>query len=148
VGLGLGLRMEDRAGLGAGLGAGDVAVARGPGVFEHERLHVYRFAREFFGMVVGWRKREMPAEVKKQIVGSSASILSNIAEGAGKTSKADKRRFYEIAKGSATEAAAQLDILRMLELIDASEHASARDQLLRVVKMLSGLCGAPRTTER
>jgi len=88
----------------------------------------------------------MPADLKKQFERSTGSILSNIAEGAGKTARADKRRFYEIAKGSTTEAGAQLDMLQILGVIDAAEYATARERLLKVAKMLSGLCGAPRTT--
>ena len=45
------------------------------------------------------------------------SILFNIGEGAGKTAKADKQRSYEIARGSTTEAATQLDVLQIRGLI-------------------------------
>jgi hypothetical protein len=36
--------------------------------------------------------------------------VNNVAEGAGKTSPADKRRYYDTARGSATESAALLDV--------------------------------------
>lgn len=40
-----------------------------------------------------------------------ASIRINIAEGNGKTVEADRRRYFEIARGSALECAAIQDVL-------------------------------------
>jgi four helix bundle protein len=67
-----------------------------------------------------------------------------IAEGAGRTAGADKRRFYEMARGSATESAAVLDVLRVRGVLDEEAHRRARLLLLRLVQMLSRLCGPPR----
>ena len=50
------------------------------------------------------------------------SILANVAEGAGKTSPADKRRHYTIARGSSTESAALLDACHRLKLVPESDH--------------------------
>ena len=55
---------------------------------------------------------------------ASTSIVLNLAEGAGKLSKADKRRFYLTARGSATESAALL------------EHRTGKAMIVRVVSML------------
>lgn len=46
------------------------------------------------------------------------SVVLNIAEGAGKTSKPDKRRYYLTARGSATESAALLDVCARLKVLD------------------------------
>ena len=43
------------------------------------------------------------------------SIVVNVAEGAGRYSKPDKRRFHVTARGSTTECAAIFDILLRLE---------------------------------
>ena len=61
----------------------------------------------------------------------------------GRHSRQDKRRFYEMAKGSATECAAILDVLRIRGLGSPEDQARARTLIVRVVKMLSKLCGAP-----
>jgi four helix bundle protein len=45
----------------------------------------------------------------------------NIAEGAGKLSKLDKRRYYMTARGSATESGALLDVCYRLKLLDEKE---------------------------
>jgi four helix bundle protein len=71
-------------------------------------------------------------------------VVLCIAEGAGRTSRQDKRRFYEMARGSATESAAVLDVLRLRQLLDPNQHRFARDLVLRLVQMLSRLCGPPR----
>ena len=48
----------------------------------------------------------------------------NIAEGAGEFSPADKARLYRIARRSATECAAILDICERLELASGDQLAS------------------------
>ena len=87
------------------------------GTFDHEKLDVYRAARELVVLVSGFLKRNASRNLRDQLDRSSTSILFNIAEGAGKTARGDKQRFYEIARGSATEAAAQLDVLHLRDVI-------------------------------
>lgn len=114
-------------------------------VFDHEKLDVYRVAREFVTVISPFLKRNLPRELRDQLDRASTSILFNIAEGAGKMARADKQRFYEIARGSATEAAAQLDVLQIRGVISADQYRSARQLLLRTVQMLSRLAGSPRS---
>jgi hypothetical protein len=45
----------------------------------------------------------------------------NIAEGAGQRSRPQKRRFYAIARGSAMECAAVLDVLRLSAVASGTE---------------------------
>jgi len=125
---------------GTGTGTGSSAL------FDHEKLEVYRVAREFLVLATSLLERKLPRDLRDQFDRASVSILSNIGEGAGKTAKADKQRSYEIARGSTTEAATQLDVLRIRGLCTAEEYESARVLLIRVTQMLSRLCGAPRVT--
>ena len=67
------------------------------------------------------------------------SIPLNLAEGAGKTGKADKQRFYSIARGSALECAAILDLLCTWELVSADELKKERALLEQIVAMASAL---------
>ena len=67
---------------------------------------------------------------------ASTSIVLNLAEGAGKHSKADKRRYYLSARGSATESAALMDVLLRLGLLDEAGQRSGKEMLVRVVSML------------
>lgn len=68
--------------------------------------------------------------------------MLNIAEGAGKYSKPDKRRYYLTGAGSATEAAAVLDICVRLALIDQKPYDQGKGILDRVVSMLVKLASA------
>jgi len=106
---------------------------------------VYQIARELVVLVNGWLVRKMPRDLHDQLDGSTSSVLWNIGEGASKTARPDKRRFYEIARGSAGEAATQLDLLQIKGVISSAEYQKARSLLVRVVQMLSRMCWGPRT---
>jgi four helix bundle protein len=88
--------------------------------FDHENLDVYREAIAFCGWVGKFLASiSAKAAAKDQLDRASTSIPLNIAEGNGKFSANDRARFLEIARGSALECAARLDVL------------SARADLLR-----------------
>jgi four helix bundle protein len=72
----------------------------------------------------------------------SLSVPLNIAEGAGRSSDADAdaARHYAIARGSAMECAAVLDVVRALGSLQESQHRQALELLARVVAMLTELC--------
>jgi four helix bundle protein len=63
-------------------------------------------------------------------------VTLNIAEGAGEFSKKEKARFYRMARRSATECAAVLDVSSTLAFITPDQHSPGREILLRVVSML------------
>ena len=112
--------------------------------FEHERLDVYKAAKEFAlamdGTAEGIRNRR--AHLADQLFRASSSVLLNIAEGAGEQSRAEKSRFYRIARRSATECASILELCRDLCLIEEGCYLQQRDLLLRVVAMLTKMvCG-------
>jgi len=131
-------------GTGTGTGTASGTVTDFP-LFDHEKLEVYRVAREFLVVATALAARKMSRDLRDQFDRASSSILFNIGEGAGKTAKADKQRSYEIARGSTTEAATQLDVLRIRGLITAEQYQQARALLVRVAQMLSRLCGGPRS---
>lgn len=56
------------------------------------------------------RAIKMPSYLNDQLLRSSSSIVLNIAEGSGKPTTADRRRFYAIALGSLRESMAALEI--------------------------------------
>jgi len=112
-------------------------------ILDHERLDVYRLALDFlvFANKVLERLPRGRAHLCDQLTRASTSIVLNLAEWAGKHSKADKRRYYLSARGSATESAALLDVLLRLGLVDAG-HRTGKETLVRVVSMLIKLAQA------
>lgn len=69
------------------------ANAREP-LFDHERLKVYQMAVEVDGLIYQALPRRGQRELREQLERASLSVIANIAEGAGRTSPKDKRRFY------------------------------------------------------
>jgi four helix bundle protein len=112
--------------------------------FDHERLDVYqaalRFCQESWAVI-----KSIPSgsgDLPDQLARASTSICLNIGEGAGEYSRKDKARFYRIAKRSATECAAIVDICRVLKLSPPERLARCRTELLNIVCMLIKLVKA------
>jgi four helix bundle protein len=85
------------------------------------------------------------AHLRDQLDRAATSIVLNIAEGAGEFSVDEKLRFYRIARRSATETAAILDILERRKLVPVAAIDPARQLLIRVVELLVGLITSPRS---
>src|SRR5438046_2447250 len=108
--------------------------------FDHERLDVYQESIAFCGWVGDFLPTTpAKAAAKDQIDRASTSLPLNIAEGNGKFSDADRSRFLEIARGSALECAACLDVLVARKLIATERILPAKEQLVRIVNMLMGM---------
>jgi four helix bundle protein len=58
----------------------------------------------------------------------------------GKPTTAERRRYLAIARGSAMESSATLDVLVACGLVEAAAVAAAQAQLERIVAMLSKRC--------
>lgn len=107
-------------------------------VLDHERLDAYHVALDFLVFANGVIEA-LPrgrSHLADQFTRASTSILLNLAEGAGKLSKPDKRRYYLTARGSATESAALLDGCLRLKLIAETTHREGKEMLVRMVSML------------
>lgn len=100
------------------------------------RFDAYRLALDFRRCVVDWLPLKR-AEISDQIDRASISIALNIAEGTGRTSPRERTRHYVIARGSAVECLACLDLLELEAAIEAMP--AARTVLLRLIMVLSGL---------
>src|SRR5262245_10510175 len=119
-------------------------VPRPSPTLDHERLEVYQRALEFHALACALVPRRGLRTVRDQLERASLGVVLCIAEGAGRPAGGDKRRFYDVARGSVTESAAALDVLRLRGVLDQDAHAKARLLALRLVQMLSRLCAPPR----
>ena len=108
--------------------------------FDHEKLDVYREAIDFCGWVGDFLAAiSTKAAAKDQLDRASTSIPLNIAEGNGKFSAKDRARFLEMARGSALECAACLDVLFVRKLASEKQVTEQKERLARIVQMLIGL---------
>jgi len=110
--------------------------------FDHEKLDVYQEAIAVCGWVGEFLAAiSAKAAAKDQLDRASTSIPLNIAEGNGKFSARDRARFFEMARGSALECAACLDVLLARKLATEQQVAEQKERLARIVQMLIGLLG-------
>jgi four helix bundle protein len=108
--------------------------------FDHEKLDVYREAINFCGWVGEFLASiSAKAAAKDQLDRASTSIPLNIAEGNGKFSARERARFFEMARGSAVECAACLDVLVVRKLVKEEPLPAQKERLVRIVEMLVGL---------
>jgi len=81
--------------------------------FDHHKLDVYRRALDAMEACDEIIEKLPPGRShrRSQISKAADSIVANIAEGAGEFSPKEKARFYRMARRSAIEVAAWLDIV-------------------------------------
>ncbi|MGE0455889.1 MAG: four helix bundle protein [Vicinamibacteria bacterium] len=106
---------------------------------EHDRLDAYRVSLEFQQLAARLCRGRGLGALRDQLDRASVSICLNTAEGAGRSSSGEKVQFFSIARGSATESAAALDLLLARGLISPADHRRGRSLLIRIVSMLVGL---------
>lgn len=106
--------------------------------FDHEKFNVYQRTMDFIEMIETILNK-IPtgrAYLSDQLKRADTSIALNIAEGAGEFSPNDKKRFYRMARRSATECAAIIDICFKLKIINKNDNDKARNLLVNIVRML------------
>lgn len=114
----------------------------------YEKLDVYQCALQFLA-VSNKLAETVPkgnASLRDQLKRASLSIVLNIAEGAGKPTTADRQRFAAIARGSAMECGAVLDVCRILDIADESTTVEGKKLVVRIVSMLTRMCRLGSTT--
>jgi four helix bundle protein len=111
-------------------------------VLHYEKLDVYQVSIQFAATAFAISE-QIPkgyAALADQLRRAAWSIPLNIAEGVGKPSTSDQARFHAIARGSAMECGAILDVMRVLQGSAPQELASAKQLVVRMVEMLTKMC--------
>jgi four helix bundle protein len=88
----------------------------------HHRLHAYQKALELLAAIRGAQIRD--AKLRDEALRAAKGTCLNIAEGAGRVTRADKARAYAIARGECVEAVAATEIAAASG--DAVPEAAAR----------------------
>ena len=128
-------------------------------MFDYERLEVYKLQLEFIGWVtqlleeIEQQNSRKTREVRGHLDEASVSVLLNIAEGNGKRQRQVRAKFFDDARGSATECAACLDALVAKTVCTSDRVQPGKAMLVRVVSMLTKLVArfdtdAPGTPEQ
>ena len=92
-------------------------------MFDFERLEVYKKAKELNKEIAVFLRdaKELDSYIRDQLKRASISIVINIAEGSGKFSRADKRRFYIISRGSVYECVSLIELIYEYGIIDKNQ---------------------------
>lgn len=115
------------------------SVADTVGMLSFQRLDVYQRSIQFLAFASEWVE-ELPrgnSDRADQLIRAAEAVPRNIAEGAGRWSRADMSKHYKIARGEAMECAASLDVLKVRHLIGAPRYERGIELLQAVVAMLT-----------
>jgi len=115
-------------------------------MFDFENLEVYKKARSLNKEIKSFLKlnRDIDPYVRDQLRRASTSMVINISEGSGKFSKADKKNFYTIARGSVYECVSLLDLIADDGIMSQEEYKNLYNKFETVSKMLLGLINSQR----
>ena len=111
-------------------------------VFTYRKLLVYQRSKDFVKQVYCLLKlfpKEEQYALCDQLRRASISIVSNIAEGMGRSSLKEQVHFIEIAYGSLNEVMCQLDLSEELGYITIKDLQNLEVQYEEIARMLSGL---------
>jgi four helix bundle protein len=110
----------------------------------HQKLDIYGASRQFVFECYKLTN-SLPQEERfgmvSQIRRAALSVHLNIAEGASRKSEAERKRFYEISRGSVVEIDAALDIADNLGYLTSVHLKPLSDSMIKCFKILSGLIG-------
>lgn len=108
--------------------------------FLFEKLDVYQRSLEIVDEISALvsTKKINPA-LRDQLTRAVLSIALNIAEGTGRFTKADKRSFYIIARGSTYECVAIVQVLLRQNTLTKEEYTMLYEKYEIISKMISGL---------
>jgi four helix bundle protein len=108
----------------------------------HQKLDIYGVSRQF--VLECYRlTKNLPTDEKfgmiTQIRRAALSVHLNIAEGFSRKSEAERKRYYEIARGSVIEIDAALDIAIDLAYLDGFKTELLGESMISCFKILTGL---------
>jgi len=115
-----------------------------------ENLRVYQLAEELgdaiWDMVALWRPLAKDT-VGKQLVRSADSVGANIAEGSGRGSVLDNRRFVRMSRGSLYEAKHWLRRAYKRKLLTSEQTDSLRQTIDELTRTLNGYLRSLQTKD-
>jgi four helix bundle protein len=109
---------------------------------DYRKLEVWQRSHRFT-LAVYDTTRSFPKEelfgLTSQLRRACASVPANLAEGCGRDSDAELKRFVDIAHGSASETEYHLLLAADLRLIAGPQYAVLADEISQIKRMLGAL---------
>lgn len=115
-------------------------------MFDFHKLDVYTKAKELNKEILRFLKenKQIDPYIRDQLKRASISSVINIAEGSGKFSKADKRNFYTISRGSVYECVSLLELILEENTITKEKFEDLYLKYETISKMLIGLINSQK----
>lgn len=115
---------------------------------KHTNLDVFSASRDF--VLECYRvTKTFPAEEKfamtSQIRRAALSTHLNVAEGCSRKSLAERKRFYEVARGSVIEVDTAFDVALALAYCTSDSLNPLGEKLVKTFKLLCGMIGGHET---
>ncbi len=108
----------------------------------HQKLEVF-IASRLFVLECYRLTKVLPAEEKfgmiSQIRRAALSVHLNIAEGCSRKSETERKRYYEIARGSIVEIDAALDIANDFGYLKNADTKILGEKMIACFKLLTGM---------
>ena len=108
----------------------------------HQKLDVYTASKEFVTECYRF-SNHLPAHEKfgmiSQIRRAALSVHLNIAEGSSRRSLAERKRYFEISRGSLIEIDAAFDIAEKLNYFTNYSKESLSIKMIKCFRLLTGL---------
>lgn len=106
---------------------------------QHDDTHIYQRSLELVRLVHTVVSELPPgyAFLADQLRRAASSVALNFSEGYGKSTPGDQRRFFRIARGSAYEVAAALDVGQCFGAVGPELHARGKDLCDHLAAMLT-----------
>ena len=109
-------------------------------LFAHEKLRVYQSALRFVRWCAALIQSEQVGLARgRELDRHATSMVLNIAEGNGKFSGPDRKRFLDIALGAGLQAAAGLDLLMARGAIAEDATCQGKQHLGEIVYMIGAM---------
>ena len=108
----------------------------------HQKLDVYTASKKLVYECY-LLTQKLPSEEKysmcSQIRRAALSVHLNIAEGASRKSAQERKRYYEVARGSLVEIDAALDVAEDLRYLENVNTKTVGEAMIQTFKILTGL---------
>ncbi len=113
----------------------------------HQKLEIYAVSKSFVHhcyKLTNYLPVEEKFGMSSQIRRAALSVHLNISEGASRKSETERKRYYEIARGSVIEIDAALDIAKELHYLENINTDPIQKLLIQCFKMLSGMINSKK----